>query len=115
MPDEEQQHLLNILSDEHARTILQETMNRPMSADELSDACGISPQSVYRRTETLTKHGLLDTEMEYDTEGHHYRTFTADSTQIVVDITADDVAVTVTQQEPMADRLAEFVDHVRDQ
>jgi len=90
-------------------------MNQPMSADELSDVCGISPQSVYRRTDTLTDHGLLDTEMRYDTEGHHFRTYTADPTQIVVDITEDDVAVTISQQAQMTDRFTEFVNHVRDQ
>lgn len=115
MTDEEQKPLLKILSDEHARKILQETMKQPMSADELSEACDISPQSVYRRTDPLTAHGLLSTQMEYDADGHHYRTYTADPTQIVVDITEEDVNVAIAQQERMTDRFIEFVNHVRDQ
>lgn len=107
--------LLEILSDEHARMILRETMKRPMSADELSDACDLSPQSVYRRTDQLTSLGLLDTEMQYDSEGHHFRTYTADPTRIVIDVAEDDVDVTVSQRERMADRFTEFVNQVRDQ
>ncbi|SFS66926.1 ArsR/SmtB family transcription factor [Halostagnicola kamekurae] len=115
MTDEEQNSLLNILSDEHTRNILQETMKEPMSADELSEACDISPQSVYRRTDPLTEHGLLDARMEYDADGHHYRTYTADPTQIVVEITAEDINVAISQQERMTDRFIEFVNHVRNQ
>lgn len=72
MADEELSDVLKTLSDEHSRKILQETMKRPMSANELSDICDISPQSVYRRTDELTSHGLLQMEMEYDEDGHTF-------------------------------------------
>ncbi len=114
MTDEEQQSLLDILGDRHARRILQETMSEPMSADQLSEACDISPQSVYRRTDELTAHGLLETEMEYDADGHHYTTFTADPTQIVIEITEEEIDTTTTRTERMSDRLTEFVNQVRD-
>ncbi len=115
MTDDELSDALKILGDEHTIKILQETMKRPMSADELSDVCNISPQSVYRRTDELTSYGLLDTEMEYDEDGHHFQTFTADPTQIVIGISEENANMTVTKRESMTDRLSEFIHQVRDQ
>jgi predicted transcriptional regulator len=112
MTDDHQQTILSVLGDKHARNILQATMSEPMSADQLSEVCDISTQSVYRRTDALTASGLLETELQHDADGHHYKTFSADPTQIVVEITEEDVDTTVTRTEPMADRLAEFVNQV---
>ncbi len=106
--------LLEVLGDERTREILKESMNEPMSADELSEACGISPQSVYRRTDRLTSCGLLRTEMEVDSDGHHFKTYRADPTQVIIDITEKEVEVTVARKDRMADRLTEFVNQVRD-
>jgi predicted transcriptional regulator len=115
MTDEELSDVLKTLSDEHSRKILQETMKRPMSANELSDVCDISTQSVYRRTDELTSHGLLQMEMEYDEDGHHFRTFSADPTRIVIGISEQHTDVTISKQEQMADRFSEFINQVRDQ
>lgn len=115
MTDEELSDVLTILGDEHAREILQATMKRPMSADELSDACNISPQSVYRRTDELSSYGLLETELEYDEDGHHFRTYTADPTRIVIAISEENTDVTISRRERMADRFSEFIDRVRDE
>ncbi|WP_434531485.1 ArsR/SmtB family transcription factor (plasmid) [Haloarcula sp. NS06] len=115
MTDEELSGILNILSDEHARNILQETMKRPMSADELSEICNISTQTVYRRTDKLSSYGLLDTEMEYDEDGHHFQIYTADPAQIVIGISEEDANVTISKRERMSDRFSEFINQVRDQ
>lgn len=114
MTDEELSGLLTLLGDEHSRKILQETMKQPMSADELSDVCGISSQSIYRRTDELSSYDLLDAEKRYDEDGHHFRTYTADPTQIVIGISEESTDVTVSRREKMADRLSEFVTQVRD-
>jgi predicted transcriptional regulator len=115
MTTEELSDVLNILSDEQSRKILQETMERPMSAEELSEVCDISPQSVYRRTDELSSYGLLDTELEYDEDGHHFRTYLADPTQIVIDISEEKTDVAISRQKRMADRFSEFVKQVKDQ
>jgi predicted transcriptional regulator len=115
MTDQELSDLLNILADDHARQILQETMVQPMSADELSDVCGISPQSVYRRTDELSSYGLVETQTEYDDDGHHFQTYTADQTQIMIDISEEKTELTMSKREKMADRFSEFISQVRDQ
>lgn len=115
MTDEELSDVLKILGDEHTIKILQETMKQPMSADELSDACDISLQSVYRRTDKLTSYGILDTEMKYDEDGHHFQTFTTNPIQIVIGISEENADMTVTKRESMTDRLSEFINQVRDQ
>lgn len=38
-----------LLDDEHNRSILTVTSGEPKSASDLTDHCGISPSSVYRR------------------------------------------------------------------
>lgn len=115
MTDQELSDILNILADDHARQILQETMDRPMSADELSDVCDISPQSVYRRTDTLSSYGLIETQTEYDDDGHHFQRYAADPTQIVIDISEETTELSMSKREKMADRFSEFIDLVRDQ
>jgi predicted transcriptional regulator len=115
MTDEELSDILKLLSDEHSRKILQETMRQPMSAEELSEVCDISPQSVYRRTDKLSSYDLLDTEMEHDEDGHHFQMYTADPTQIVIGISEENADVTISKREKMADRFSEFINQVRNQ
>jgi predicted transcriptional regulator len=114
MTNEDLSNILEILSDEHSRKILQETMKRPMSAEELSDVCDISPQSVYRRTDKLSSYDLLDAEMEYDEDGHHFQMYTADPTQVVIGISEENTDMTISKRERMADRFSEFIRQVRD-
>jgi len=113
MTDEEKSNILKMLSDEHTREILKQTMKRPMSADELSEECGISPQSIYRRTDKLTSYNLIETRMEVDPDGHHFKTYTASPTQVAVEITEESTEVTVTQREQMSERLSDFIRQVR--
>jgi hypothetical protein len=54
-------------------------------------------------------------EMEYDEDGHHFRTFNADPTRIVIGISEQHTDVTISKQERMADRFSEFINQVRDQ
>lgn len=95
--------------------MLQETMKEPKSAEQLSDICDISPQSVYRRTDKLTSLGLMETEKRYDPDGHHFTVFSSAPTELSVEITEDDIRITVAKQEKMVDRLTDFIARSKDQ
>ncbi|WP_423747326.1 helix-turn-helix domain-containing protein (plasmid) [Haladaptatus sp. SPP-AMP-3] len=69
--------LLSLLGDEHVQTILSVTSEQPMSANELSDTCGISLPTVYRRLEELVEHDLLSEQNEIAPDGNHYKKYEA--------------------------------------
>ena len=53
--DDEVREIASLLADDCAQTILIETANEPMSADELSEVCDVSPQTIYRRLDDLPR------------------------------------------------------------
>lgn len=111
--DSETGPITGLLADEVARTILEATVEEPLSAERLSDRCGVSPATVYRRLETLVEHDLVAARTEPDDEGHHYKVYTATLDRVVVDLTADGFEVRVTRRQRMADRFTDFVEGLR--
>ena len=69
--------LLELLSDEYARDILAATSVRPMSANEIAEACEMSPPTVYRRVDRLKTYGLVEEETRVEPSGNDYRVYTA--------------------------------------
>jgi DNA-binding HxlR family transcriptional regulator len=67
--------LLEILGDNFARQIFRLLSGQPRTGRELSNETEMSRASVYRRLNTLQKHGLVDSEMEPDPDGHHRKRF----------------------------------------
>jgi DNA-binding transcriptional ArsR family regulator len=67
--------LLALLEDEHARAILAETSAEPMSATMLSERCGVSESTIYRRVERLQRCGLLEEHMRFQSDGHHHNVY----------------------------------------
>lgn len=105
--------ITELLADDVVRTILAATYKEPLSAEQLSDRCAVSPATVYRRLDELEDHGLVTARTEPDDEGHHYRVYRATLDRVVVDLTADGFEVRVTRRQRMADRFTEFVEGVR--
>ncbi|WP_255190764.1 ArsR/SmtB family transcription factor [Natronobeatus ordinarius] len=112
--DETVRTIGELLADECTLTILRETITEPMAADELSDVCEVSPQTVYRRLEALVEHDLVEKDLQLDADGHHYNVYTATLDRIVVDLTTDGFELRVSRRNRMADRFTTFVDEVRD-
>lgn len=113
--DEEIRSIASLLADECAQRILIETTTEPMSADELSEVCEVSPQTVYRRLDDLVEHDLLEENLQPDSEGHHYKVYSATLDKIVIDVTPDGLELSLSRRDQMADRFTRFVDEVRDQ
>ena len=69
--------VVDLLDDEHVRSILAATSAEPLSATELSERCDVSPSSIYRRVERLTEAGLLDDRTRPRADGHHETVYVA--------------------------------------
>ncbi|MFC6974133.1 ArsR/SmtB family transcription factor [Halomicroarcula sp. GCM10025709] len=63
--------VVSLLDDEHARSILVETSEEPLSAAELSERCDVSVSSIYRRLDRLEAANLLDEQTRPRRDGHH--------------------------------------------
>jgi DNA-binding transcriptional ArsR family regulator len=62
---------LALLSDEHARAILEELGEEPLSAREIFDRLDVSRATVYRRLERLESAGLVTSSTAIHPDGHH--------------------------------------------
>lgn len=71
------EEVLELLSDEYARSILAATSTEPMSAKALSERCDASLPTVYRRIERLQEHGLIEERVQVDEGGHHREVYSA--------------------------------------
>jgi len=102
--------ITELLADEVVRTILEATLEEPLSAEQLSDRCGVSPATVYRRLETLDDYDLVATRTQPDADGHHYQVYTATLDRVVLDLTPEGFELRVTRRQRMADRFTDFVE-----
>ncbi|RBI59528.1 transcriptional regulator [halophilic archaeon] len=112
--NDEVRSIASLLADECTQTILIETVTDPMSAEELSDVCDVSPQTVYRRLDDLAEYNLIEEDLRPDAEGHHYKVYTATLDRVVIDLTSDGFELSLSCRNRMADRFIQFVDEVRD-
>jgi len=112
--NEEVREISGLLADDTAQQILVETNGEPMSTEELSDACRVSPQTVYRRLERLQEHDMVTEAVELDDDGHHHKVYTATLDRVTITLTADGFSVELSLRERMAARFTEFVREVRD-
>lgn len=100
-----------ILEDETARTILEATSTEPMSASTLSDRCGVSEPTIYRRLEELRACDLVVEETELDTEGgHHRKLYRPNLDRVTVTLDEDGLGVSVERPESPADRFTRLVE-----
>jgi len=79
--------LVELLDDEHVRTMLAATSAEPLSASALSERCGVSTSAVYRRLDRLVDAGLLDERTRPRSDGHHDTVYVAvvERFELVVD------------------------------
>jgi Fe2+ or Zn2+ uptake regulation protein len=76
--------VFDVLASETARRVLAATSVRAMSAQELGEVCDTSLPTVYRRVNALVEYDLLSAELEVDTDGTQYKTYTNDLERIEV-------------------------------
>ena len=100
--------VLDLIGQRDARRLLAYARLQPMSARELADRCGISLPTVYRRTDTLVKHDLLDEQTQIDRSGNHHRTFETSIDRISMIVEGGAFGVNVQFRRDLTDKFEEF-------
>lgn len=88
-----------LLEDEYTRSILAETSNESLSAQELVDRCDASPPTIYRRINRLQELEMLDEDQRLDPDGHHYREFSARLDRVTIELSDGTYDVSVHRKE----------------
>ena len=104
--DPDLETVAGLLDDEYARAILTATSRTPMSAKRLSEQCGASKPTIYRRIERLEEVGLLVERTRPDPDGHHYSVYAANLRRLTVELVDGEFHLRVERRdEDAADRL----------
>jgi predicted transcriptional regulator len=103
-----------LLEDETARTILTETSIEPMSATTLSERCGVSEPTVYRRLDDLRACNLIEERTKPDpASGHHHQVYAPRLERVTVTLVDGDLQLELDRRkETMADRFTELVEQI---
>lgn len=106
--------IATLLEDETVRTILTETSTEPMSATTLSERCGVSEPTIYRRLDDLREHDLIEERTEPDLHGgHHTKVYTPRLERVTITLADGQLESQVERrQETMADRFTELVEQI---
>lgn len=102
-----------LLEDPTARSILVQTSQEPMSATTLSDRCGVSQPTVYRRLEDLRACDLIVERTEPDLQGgHHREVYTTNLERIVVELDDGELTLRVDRTEDLSDRFTRLIEEI---
>lgn len=101
--------VVELLDDETARTIQEETSVEPLSARELAERCDTSRQTVYRRLEQLEASELVEDRTRVREDGHHDTVYTATLERLSITLREGELRFDVerTSASP-ADRLTDL-------
>lgn len=102
--------VIRLLNDNCARQIIMEALNEPVSANELSERCDVSPPTIYRRLEELSEHGLVTEQTRADPDGHHYSVYATTLKHVGISVTENGLDMEITNRETMADRFTTFIE-----
>jgi DNA-binding HxlR family transcriptional regulator len=67
--------VLELLSDEYARRVIDALSDRPASAPALVESLSASRATVYRRLNDLEAAGLVEAAVAVDPDGHHRKRY----------------------------------------
>jgi len=104
------EEVLAVLDDEYSQAILKRTRGKAMSAKELSEACGISLSTIYRRADRLVNCGLLAERRVVGSDGTHYSMYETRLDELTLSLTEDgfEVGIIERQTGDLADRFTEM-------
>ncbi len=109
MADVELATVVSLLDDEHVRSILVATSETPLSANELSDHCGISTSSIYRRIDRLSEADLVEEQTRPRSDGHHETVYVSRLDQFELTICDGELSWNIDRRsDDIADQLTQM-------
>jgi predicted transcriptional regulator len=98
--------LVDLLDDDHVRTILAATSTESLSASELGDICGVSESTIYRRIDRLRAEALVAEQTRPRADGHHETVYVATLDRFEVELGEDGFELSVSRRgDDMIDQL----------
>lgn len=105
------EEIADVLADDTAREILTTTSIQAQSANALSDECGVSGPTIYRRLEDLRACDLIEEQTRPDpTGGHHHKVYAPNLDRVTVELHEGEMTVQIHRQQDMADRFTELIE-----
>lgn len=103
MEGEPSEEILNMIGDEMARRTIVALSEKPQSAKEVADTCGMSLPTVYRRINLLMDHGLVSEQLVVSDDGNHYKEYAINFDSTVITLDGDEFDVRVYRRENLPD------------
>ncbi len=104
--------ILDMIGDEHARTVLASISREPSSAKELSDRLELSQPTIYRRLELLEEHDLIKHRTLVADDGNHYKEYLSNFNSTVISLEDDEYDVRIFREENLPDRFSRLWDEL---
>ncbi|ACV46917.1 MULTISPECIES: ArsR/SmtB family transcription factor [Halomicrobium] len=87
--------IYHVLSNKHAREILRQIATDSKTIQDLTAVCSASRVTIYRQLDRLQEAGLVSTQMSYDPDGHHRRTYRARHAEITIAVGHEGLTVDI--------------------
>jgi len=87
--------LLDLLGDEYTREVFKAVSDQPRGGRAVAEEAGVSRPTAYRRLNALKDAGLVTSECQIATDGHHRERFVASAEHFSVSIDDGDIEAVV--------------------
>jgi len=87
--------VLELLSDEYTRQVLESLCDRPAAAPALVESMAASRATVYRRLNDLEAAGLIASAVAVDPDGHHRKRYHLTVGDLQLQFGADGIEITL--------------------
>ncbi|WP_265112152.1 ArsR/SmtB family transcription factor [Halosolutus halophilus] len=104
--------ILDMIGDEHARTVLASISREPCSAKELAERLDLSQPTIYRRLELLEDYDLIKHRTLVADDGNHYKEFQSNFNSTVISLEDDEYDVRIFREENLPDRFTQLWDEL---
>jgi predicted transcriptional regulator len=111
-PDEETpiEDILDAIGDAYARDVLAALCREPRSATELAAELGHSRQTVYRRIDSLTDHGLVSSRTRIADDGNHHEVYDSNFDGVLISVEDAEYDVEIYRREDLPERFGDLWD-----
>ncbi|WP_254546089.1 winged helix-turn-helix domain-containing protein [Halomarina pelagica] len=114
MTDEQHvEEVLDTIGDRKARLVLAEISRQPRSAKELSELCGLSQPTIYRRLDMLKEHDLVVGRTTVVDDGNHYKRYECNFNSTVISLEDSEYDVRIYHEENLPDRFTRLWDDLQ--
>lgn len=80
------EQLLDLFGDEYTRRVFEVVSERPRGGRAVAEAAGVSRATAYRRLNELRDAGLVRSEYQISSDGHHHKQFAASAEHLSVSL-----------------------------